>query len=962
MSEKQFENTINDEIEKAEITVAEKVAKEDEEDRQGKSFEFMLGMLDKEGAMVDKTIDKMGGGKVVEEELDMTKDKMKKGERKWSNLEDFLKRDIELLREDYDKPLIKESIIASIKEKIESYTVNEKYMKDFLDMTKIEFTKENKKKLSDLALNLYGNLLEELKNKSETEPEKTEEKLTLELMSQNEIEKMSAEGLKKEIERVLKTPEFGRAKRYYEAEQKGEILIDPPAKNELTEKWREQNKGKFENYNNYLKMLEKERTKKESEIISEEERQREAENLEGKKIAQESRDKMWNRVTRIGKEIADNPEMPIEDREKIEDERSMETVSSIMSEVNLASYEKNSRKRREMLEAAYVAMKISLSEQEIKVGEKTAELTEAKTEAVNKFGIVSEKGVRKVVSKKNNQQTGEAKEKWYNRGLLGRVFGDKAEENENDEEKFNEDKFKNAVLAKYLEILGVTNKEKLNEHLDKMKKKDKEEGKQMDLNIKEKNAKKIAESLFDEYGEEKTREDLIKIIKEFGFTQKNIKEAVEKMKIDEIPKMKGFRELVKEIENVEDLDKVIEHLDKIKKMLNTEEKKEKVDALSNLIKYYRDNVMSEDEGTIKKVKEELQKSEDYIENFKSVLLKKEGLKELFEKIEGLCEKGKLEKEFDTIFSENETKTIKESASIEKMFESIEKVATSLTTEFTNNEIVDNKILDRYVNLLASIPSNFKMNGRLRGADEGYIRDAIDKSKNDNAKKYFGALLEKVGEFIDIESGRKRDDEEDLGEGENGKEITDEMREKIKERLEELKRDDRSRFDGVKDFAKSFSGDERLFGVAFEKTQFDSFVGGDINLSYDKIKGYKISDFMKVLEDVYEEVKNEEKKEIKIETGKISEKLKKKIRKKIENIDDKNGLFKGFKDVVSDYHIRISSDKTIEEVLKINREFGKMLELWLDIKPKKVKDINARYFIETVEEIYDEVKKKKETKK
>jgi len=291
---------------------------------------------------------------------------IEKIEGKWSRLEDFLKRDVESLREDYNKPLIKKSVIASIKEKMENYTANEKYMEDFLDMTKIEFTAENKKRLSDLALKLYGDLLKELESEPEPEPEVPED-------------------------------------------------IEIPEK-------------------------------------SEEEKRREAEKSKYREIAGKSRDKMWNQVTETNKEIADNPEIPDEDMEKIEDKRSKQTVRAVMADVGRGSYEETPKKRGECYKAVGEALDAALKEMQIKHERKKIGLTEAKTKAVENFGIVSNEEIEKMVFQRKNQQTGESEKGW--RGaydyILRKLSKNKTEKNEGDDEI----KFKKTVSLEFLEIIG----------------------------------------------------------------------------------------------------------------------------------------------------------------------------------------------------------------------------------------------------------------------------------------------------------------------------------------------------------------------------------------------------------------------------------------------------------------------------------------------------------------------------
>ena len=597
------------------------------------------------------------------------------------------------------------------------------------------------------------------------------------------------EEMKKEEEKIRKLyEEEGKegAKKFIDAEINTEFEDEEIFKNIFEDYNIKDNKDNRKRVRDtitrpYYELLDKIESEPETQPEkSEKEKQRERENLEGKKTAQESRDKMWNRVTEIGEKIADNPEMSSEDREKIEDKRSKETVSSVMFEVNLSSYEDPKKKRRR-LEDACTAMETSLTEMEIKHEREKIKLTEAKTRAVEKFGIVSEEGMRKAISKRGNQQTGESKEK---RGLwnhIKRKFSkNSAEENEGDEKEFDESKFKEAVVAKFLDMQGVT-EEKQSQFLKHVGEKK--------IGVPEEKQEEIASSLLDKYGDGKELEDLIKIIGEFKFTKEDFEEAIERKKIDEIPEIKGFREIVESIENVDDLDGVIKKIEEIAEKSSERKNKDKANTLLNIIADYKKKIISGEEEKFKEVEEGLEKNKENVDNFKAFLLGKDDLKELFERVGELVEKERIEKRLDAIFNENEVKTIEESDSVEKMLESIKKVGINFEAEFTNDESVDNRMLESYLNLLSGIPSNFKRNSKLREDDENRTRDVISKSENDNAKKYFGAVLEKIGEFIDIETGRKEnavdDDRKDSGKDENKGEITEETKGKIKEAFKQL---------------------------------------------------------------------------------------------------------------------------------------------------------------------------------
>lgn len=312
----------------------------------------------------------------AQNEAEAVKNEIEKIEGKWSRLEDFLKRDIESSREDYNKFPIenKEFVVTLIRKSMENYTIDEERMKSFLEnVSGIKFTEKNKERLFDLASKLYGDLLKELEFEQE----------------------------KPEIEPETKVPE-------------NEPAIQPEK--------------------------------------SEEEKRREAEKLKYKEIAGKSRDKMWDQVTETNKEIADNPEMADEDMEKTEDKRSKRTVRAVMADVGRGSYEETPKERGEWYKSAGEALDAALKEMQIKHEREKIKLTEARTKAVENFGIVSDEEIKRVVSKKNNQQAGETEKGW--RGaydyILKKLPKNKIEENEGDDEI----KFKEIVALEFLKVMG----------------------------------------------------------------------------------------------------------------------------------------------------------------------------------------------------------------------------------------------------------------------------------------------------------------------------------------------------------------------------------------------------------------------------------------------------------------------------------------------------------------------------
>ncbi len=151
-------------------------------------------------------------------------------------------------------------------------------------------------------------------------------------------------------------------------------------------------------------------------------------------------------------------------------------------------------------------------------------------------------------------------------------------------------------------------------------------------------------------------------------------------------------------------------------------------------------------------------------------------------------------------------------------------------------------------------ANWKVAALFR--DSSDINDIIIK---DNSEVLEGVTVEQLmGVIQGHTEGEGSGDGEDLEEGENGKEITDEMRGKIKEGFEKLKEDKGDEFDKI-NFA-NFPEIKRLFGNAFTETEFSDglgFLKRNLELSYEEIKDIKTNDLMKVLKEAYEEVKRED---------------------------------------------------------------------------------------------------------
>ena len=271
--------------------------------------------------------------------------------------------------------------------------------------------------------------LEKLESEQGTELKQTEKTEVLKLSSQEEIEKMSIEDLKEEIERVLNSSEFGYAEKHYKAAKEGKILVET-AGSEDTEKWREQNRKMFTDYDNYLKALENEKTKKENPETVPETREGVPKNVQ--EIIEKMRSYKWGLQEKIVKISEENKEkledynmgedQSEEDRKaakeviKLKNMSKMATLDEFGAEIAASSFEENPRKRREAAEAVSedLGNLLKTLQAEILIQQKESnrrELGGEKDKLLRNFVNVSKDRIREAISKEDDQQTEGQEEK-----------------------------------------------------------------------------------------------------------------------------------------------------------------------------------------------------------------------------------------------------------------------------------------------------------------------------------------------------------------------------------------------------------------------------------------------------------------------------------------------------------------------------------------------------------------------
>ena len=673
----------------------------------------------------------------AQREAEAVKSEIEKIEKKWNNLEDFLKRDIGAWKEYYNESLVKESAVASIKDTMKNYTVNEEYMKSFLEnVSNIKFTKENKERLSDLASKLYGDLLKELESEPEPEP-----------------------------------------------------AIAP----EMPE---------------------------EPEIKSEEEKRREAEKLKYEKIAGESRDKMWNQVTETNKEIADNLEMADEDMEKTEDKRSKRTVRAVMSDVGRGSYEEIPKERGEWYKSAGEALGAAFKEMQIKHEREKIKLTKAQTKAVENFGTASDEGIKRVVSEKNNQQTGESKKGW--RGaydyILKKLPKNKIEENEGDDEI----KFKEIVALEFLEVIG---KDGLKEALE-----DKGLKSGGYVRMEDDDVEIIAKRLSDKNGG--NRDDLEEEIRKLKFRRKDFEGLA------------GGSEKKDGDLNYDDYEIIVEPSGK-------------------LVSWNRKDGSP-------KVKGELFKK-GFVDNPNEIIKK-------------LLEQEKEIGVLDVIFSKDEISRVKNVQNPESLIKIIEDHLFKFDFHKDSNTATKDyhKILLNLSHALSNCYDSNKKEidlDKLHKIDVGFF--VLDKNYNENADNYFAAVFEKLGikeEENDDKGKRTRIDVFGSGSGKEGKkqeiygdkvkpmEITKEMKGEIRKVFKQLDGLDNEERENIK---KSFIKASGLTDREVLSLWSNNLANDFVQRNKEAFRGVTIGQIIEIMGEDDGKVKNEkEEKEDKKEDSEL----------------------------------------------------------------------------------------------
>ena len=446
-------------------------------------------------------------------------------------------------------------------------------------------------------------------------------------------------------------------------------------------------------------------------------------------------------------------------------------------------------------------------------------LSKAKRKATNRLvGGIVKRIPKWFTGESNDQQTGEAKKVGRWRGLQNyieeKVFGNSTEENEGDEKEFDKSEFKEAVVAKFLDMQNIAGEEEQNKFPQFVgeKKIGVPKGKQQE---------EIARSLLDEYGDGKELEDLIEIIGEFKFTKEDFEKAIERKKTDKIPEVKGFREVVEDIENKERED------------LNYDDYEIVVEPSGKLVLWNR-----------KDGKPPVEKGK----------LVKHSVPDRNNVIKKLLEQKKEIDILDVIFSKDEISKIKNVQNVESLKEIVGDHLFKF--DFHKDSNIATKYYHGFLLGLSNILSNYYESDKkkidsdkLHKLSTGLLVIDKDKGYNENANNYFATILEKIGEFVDTETGRGEGYKTEKGE------VTEEMREEIRKGLVEEKKGDKNIFNSLGEFMDNFSKEKRLFGDVFTKEWFDAFKK-DMGIDYEDIKGIETRKFMAVFREIYEEVKGE----------------------------------------------------------------------------------------------------------
>jgi len=227
-----------------------------------------------------------------------------------------------------------------------------------------------------------------------------DEEEALVIQSLKEIKTMSVENLDREIERVknyLGSSKFNYARRHQEAEGKDVILVED-ALDEEGEKQREQSRKEFADYNNYLRMLENEKTEREKrEGIVEKETPEEIPAVE---IKSREEIESWE-VERLDEEIDKVSKFLEKIKQEAEDRGLFESVSENEEYQRIEEYLKDLNDAKEKLKKEIKKEPAKIEKEKI---ETPRDLIEA-IETMQKSKIEAQKGIAELSKDKEAIET-----------------------------------------------------------------------------------------------------------------------------------------------------------------------------------------------------------------------------------------------------------------------------------------------------------------------------------------------------------------------------------------------------------------------------------------------------------------------------------------------------------------------------------------------------------------------------
>lgn len=363
---------------------------------------------------------------------------------------------------------------------------------------------------------------------------------------------------------------------------------------------------------------------------------------------------------------------------------------------------------------------------------------------------------------REEQGAGEGKKKQSRfSSILNRFFGGKKETAEQKEaEKINKKIGVEESRIKWFEKENKKIEDKLKKKEEKLeeakKSNNKDKADKIEAEIKKFRDEKTPDIKKNNEEIEKSKKELERLKNEnsAGAEQEEIKSR------EEI--VESLNKQIEAAQNADDLQGVFDSMFEIKLIEDDEDRKkfkEKViDKLGGGSEKNLRDVIGYSNGEIVTIN----RAEIEQEN-KDILIK------FYEKVieiagRGKGEEGDVEKaeiKVDDILNEIETDIIRNSDSIEKMFESVERIKQVLVVEIKKG----NHVADSYYQRLETMTSYYNRNKRFTKNDLIFTKKIIEETGGENARKYFEAVLEKIEGFIKSEGTDKKDIEQLLNDNE-----------------------------------------------------------------------------------------------------------------------------------------------------------------------------------------------------